>query len=167
MISHRQIMINMAEAVRDSADVLTYCVNRFGRGLAIHVGAYADQIPGDEDSPFLWIFASGESETVAKDETLAVSCIVGGCPLGPDGEKVVNTMITERTDEANGLVVNGANKTVEDLRDIILGVIRDAKCGARIVNFTRSENDLAHQPLEWAAFEVEVQLDISLEDKGE
>lgn len=167
MISHRQVMLNMGTAVRDSEAVLDYCVAHFSRGLAIHVGAYADQIPGEEDSPVLWVFASGETETVATDETFAVSFVVGGCPLGPDGEKVVNTVITERTDEANGLVVNGANKIVEDLRDIILGVIRDAKCGGRIVNFTRSENDLAHQPFEWAAFEVEIQVDVSLEDKGE
>ena len=167
MISHRQIMTNMGQSVRDSASVLEYCIANFSRGLAIHVGAYADQIPGEEDSPFLWIFADGESETVATDETFAVSFVVGGCPLGPNGEKVINNVLTERSQEANGLVVNGANKIVEDLRDIILGVIRDAKCGGRIVNFTRSENDLAHQPLEWAAFEVEIQLDISLDEKGE
>lgn len=167
MISHRQIMINMGTAVRDSQAVLDYCVANFSRGLDIHVGAYADQFPGEEDSPVLLILSDGESETVATDETFAVSFIVGGCPLGPNGEKVVNNVLTERTNAANGLVVNGANKVIEDLRDIILGVIRDAKCGARIVNFTRSENDLAHQPFEWAAFAVEVQHDISLEDKGE
>lgn len=167
MISHRQIMINFGKAVCDSPAVLNYCTVHFARGLAIHVGAYADQIPGEEDSPFLWIFADGESATVGTDENFTVSFIVGACPLGDQGEKVVNDMLTVRTKDANGLVVNGANKIVEDLRDIILGVIRDAKCGGRIVNFTRSENDLAHQPLEWAAFEVEIQIDISLDEKGE
>ena len=167
MISHRQIMIDMGMVVRDSQAVRDYCVAHFSRGLAIHVGAYADQIPGEGDSPFLWIFADGESETVGTDETFAVSFVAGGCPLGPDGERVVNNVLTERSPEANGLVVNGANKTVEDLRDIILGVIRDARCGARVSRFTRSENDLAHLPLEWAAFEVELVADISLEEKGE
>lgn len=166
MISHRQIMINMATAVRDSQAVLDYCTSNFSRGLNIHVGAYADQIPSEEDSPFLWIFTEGDNETVAKDETLTVSFFVAGCPLGSTGEKVINNTITQRTASTNGLVVNGANKIIEDLRDIILSVIRNAKSGGRVVNFTRSENDLAHQPLEWAAFDVDIQLDISLEETG-
>lgn len=41
MISHRQIMNNAAIAVRDSADVLSYCQENFGRGIDINVGAYA------------------------------------------------------------------------------------------------------------------------------
>lgn len=55
MTFHRQIMTNAAEAVADSAEVLDFCVEHFGRGLDINVGAYAQCIPTEDDSPFLWI----------------------------------------------------------------------------------------------------------------
>ena len=166
IVSHRQIMLNLALAIRDSKEVLDYCISNFSRGLDIHVGAYADQIPTEDDSPVLWIFADGDSESVATDEKFSVSAIVAGCPLGPDGEKVINNLLTKRSQLSNGLVVNGANQIIEDLRDIILSVARNSCCGARIVNFTRSESDFAHQPLEWAAFKIEFQFDITLEDIG-
>lgn len=41
MTFHRQIMNNAATAVADSADVLSYCQQNFGRGIDINVGAYA------------------------------------------------------------------------------------------------------------------------------
>ena len=48
MISHRQIMNNAATAVCESVDVLNYCVQHFGRGLDVHVGAYAAAVPGQK-----------------------------------------------------------------------------------------------------------------------
>lgn len=167
MTSHRQLMLNLAQAVRDSAAVRDFAVSNFSRGLAIHVGAYAHNELTEDDSPFLWIFADGDSESIDTDETFTVSCIVGGCPVGTDGEKVIVTEVTPRTATQNGLTVNGANKIVEDLRDLVLSTVRDATIGARVSRFTRSENDLAHQPLEWAAFQVDLTYDVSLEDKGE
>ena len=37
----------------------------------------------------------------------------------------------------------------------ILGVIRNAKAGARVMRIRRQETDMAHFPLEWAEFFVE------------
>lgn len=166
MIAHHQILKNLAEAVAGSAAVLEYCKNNFGRGLAVKVGAYADQIPDADEAPFLWIFSEGQNTSIAKDEHFVATFIVGACPKSPSDERVVQTRIAERTDDANGLVVSGGGAQVEDLRDLILGIVRAAKPGARVANFTRSENNLSHQPLEWAVFEVELVLDISLDEIG-
>lgn len=143
-------MTRIGEAVRDSADVLAYCLEHFGRGLAVHVGAYPCGVPGEEDSPFLWIQPKDENNEVNEDQTFTVRLVVGGCVKGPDGESVINNVITERTKTANGLVVNGGNLIVEDLRDIVLRVVRDAKVGAIVAKIRRDENDISHFPLEWA-----------------
>ena len=153
MISHRSVMAAAGAAVRDSADVLNYCLQHFGRGLAVHVGAYAQGVPGIEDSPFLWIIPQEENEAVNEDQVFTVRMTVGGAVKGESGEKVITNVVTPRTDAANGLTVNGGNKIVEDLRDIIIGVVRNAKAGARAIR--REENDIAHFPLEWASIFVE------------
>lgn len=155
MISHRQIMNNAATAVRDSTDVLDYCKNNFGRGIDINVGAYAQGIPSAEDSPFLWIQPKEQNEAVNQDETFTVRFTVGGCVKGESGEKVIMNRITPRTSDQNGLTLNGGNAIVENLRDIIMEVVRNAKAGARVVAMRRVENDIAHFPLEWAEFFVD------------
>ena len=155
MISHRSVMTAAGRAVCESAEVLNYCLANFGRGLAVHIGAYAKGIPGIEDTPFLWIIPQDENEAVNEDEVFTVRMTLGAAVLGPDGEKVITNEVIRRTDTSNGLVVNGGNAIVEDLRDIIIGVIRNAKAGARIRAIRREENDISHFPLEWATIFVE------------
>lgn len=155
MTSHRLIMNNAATTVRDSAEVLEYCKKNFGRGIDINVGAYAQGIPSAEDSPFLWIQPKEENEAVNQDETFTVRFTVGGCVKGEGGEKVIVNRVTQRTSQQNGLTLNGGNAVVENLRDIIMQVVRNAKAGARVVAMRRVENDIAHFPLEWAEFFVD------------
>ena len=155
MISHRSVMAAAGAAVRDSEAVLYYCIAHFGRGLAVHVGAYAQGIPGISDAPFLWIIPQEENEAVNEDEVFTVRMTVGGAVKGSGGEKVITNVVTPRTAEANGLTVNGGNAIVEDLRDIIIGVVRNAKAGARVRAIRREENDIAHFPLEWATIFIE------------
>ena len=156
MISHRQILVNLATAIKDSAAVAAYCIEHFGRGLAINVGAYASGIPNENASPFLWIHAADEeNESVASDETFTVRLVVAGCVRGADGERYIENTVAERTATANGLVVNGGNKVVEDLRDILIGIVRDCGAGAFPVKIRREENDISHAPLEWAVIYVE------------
>ena len=155
MISHRSVMAAAGRAVCESAEVLNYCLANFGRGLAVHVGAYAKGIPCIQDTPFLWIIPQDENEAVNEDEVFTVRMTLGATVLGPDGEKVITNEVIRRTDTSNGFVVNGANAIVEDLRDIIIGVIRNAKAGARIRAIRREENDISHFPLEWATIFVE------------
>lgn len=147
-------MNNAATAVRDSAEVLAFCKENFGRGLDINVGAYAQGIPDVKDTPFLWIQPKEENEAVNQDSVFSVRMTVGGCVLGEDGEKVITNRVTERTENQNGLTLNGGNAKVEELRDIIMRVVRNAKAGARVVSMRRIENDIAHFPLEWAEFFV-------------
>ena len=103
MISHRQIMNNAATAVCNSADVLNYCVQHFGRGLDVHVGAYAQGRPGEKSSPFLWITPIEENEALKEDDLFSVMFCVGGLVKGENGEKVIENVVTPRTASANGL----------------------------------------------------------------
>lgn len=155
MISHRSVMAAAGAAVRDSEAVLEYCLQHFGKGLAVHVGAYEQCVPNTKEAPFLWIIPQEENEEINEDKIFTVMMAVGGLVTGPNGEKVITNVITPRTDAANGLTVNGGNAIVEDLRDIIIGVVRNAKAGARVRAIRREENDIAHFPLEWATIFIE------------
>lgn len=149
-------MTNLAEAIRDSAAVAEYCRLHFGRALAINVGAYASGIPDESASPFLWIHAAdAENESVGSEDNFTVRLVVAGCVNGADGERYIENVVTERTETANGLTINGGNLVVENLRDIIIGIVRNAAAGAYPVRIRREENDISHVPLEWAVIYVE------------
>lgn len=155
MISHRQIMNNAATAVCESVDVLNYCVQHFGRGIDVHVGAYAAAVPGEKQSPFLWITPVEENEAIKDDDLFSVRFVVAGLVKGENGEKVIENVVAARTASANGLTLNGGNAIVEDLRDIIMRIVRNAHAGAIVNRIRREENDISHFPLEWAVFYVE------------
>lgn len=155
-------MVNAAKTILSSEEVLSYCIAHFGRGLDINVGAYAQGIPSEADSPFLWIQPKDENEAVNSDSVFSVRFTVGGCVKGPEGEKILADVVAERSDRSNGLVVNGGNAIVEGLRDLVMKVVRDAKAGSRVVAMRRVENDISHFPLEWAEFFVDYVEDVSL-----
>lgn len=156
MISHRSIMTKLAEAIQASKDVAAYCFKHFGQALAINVGAYANGIPNENDSPFLWIHAADdENEQVGSEDSFTVRIVVAGCVKGADGERYIENVVVPRSADVNGLVINGGNVIVEDLRDIIIGIVREAKAGAYPVRIRREENDISHAPLEWAVMYVE------------
>lgn len=156
MTAHRQIMVNMGAAVRDSEAVLNFAVGNFGRGVAVNVGAYAAGIPSENDTPFLWLFAEAlDNEVVNADETFTVHGVVGCCVRGADGQKKIADTVTERTAAANGLTVNGGNAIVEELRDLILAAILGEGVGAIPERVRQVENDVSHFPLEWAEFEID------------
>ena len=156
MISHRQILINVAQAIRADAEVAAYCVQHFGRGLAINVGAYANSIPDENDSPFLWIRpADEENEAIGSEDSFVVRMVVAGCVKGADGEQYLEHVVAPRTESANGLTINGGDKIVEDLRDMIIAVVREAKAGMYPVRVRRDENDVSFFPLAWAAFTID------------
>lgn len=155
MTSHRQIMNAAATAVCDAESVRMFCVEHFGRGLDVHVGAYAAAIPGEKDSPFLWITPVEENEAVKEDDLFSVRFVVGGCVRGTGGEKVIENVVIERTATENGLTLNGGSAVIEDLRDICMYVVRNAHAGAIVNRIRREENDIEHFPLSWAVFYVE------------
>lgn len=148
-------MNGVARAICESQDVLDYCIGHFGRGLAVHVGAYAQGLPGVEDAPFLWISPKEENEAVNQDEVFTVRMVLGGVVEGTQGERVITNTVYERTVAQNGLTLNGGNEIVEDLRDLMIPIVRNAKAGARVRAIRREENDIAHFPLEWAVIYVE------------
>lgn len=148
-------MNNLATAIANSASVLEYCIANFSRGLAVHVGAYAQAIPSENDSPFCWISATDENEAIKEDDLFTVRVVIGGLVKGAGGEKVITNIVTPRTATANGLTLNGGNAIVENLRDLILTVARNAAAGAIVNRIRREENDIAHFPLEWATFFIE------------
>jgi hypothetical protein len=153
MNTHRQIMVAMGEAVRDSEAVRAYCVDNFGRGLAVHICAYAAAIPGEGDAPFLWIYPEPiDDELKNADKTFAVHCIVGCCVKGKNGEKKIAETVTPRTATANGLTISGAGDTVDALRALCIAAIRAKQCGAIQTRVAQTEADISHLPLEWAEF---------------
>lgn len=155
MTSHRTIMNNAATAVCNSDAVRDYCVQNFGRGLAVHVGAYAQAVPGEKDAPFLWIMPEDENEAIKEDDLFSVRFVVGGLVKGNSGEKVIENVVAARTASANGLTLNGGNAIVEGLRDLVMAKVRNAQAGAIVNRIRREENDISHFPLEWAVFYVE------------
>ena len=157
-------MNNVATAIAESEAVREFCIENFGRGLAVHVGAYAAAVPGERETPFCWITPQEENEATKEDDVFTVRIVIGGLVKGPSGEKVITNVVIERTDEANGLTLNGGNAIVEELRDIILVIVRNAKAGAIVNRIRREENDIAHFPLEWATFYVEYLEPDSLSD---
>ena len=68
---------------------------------------------------------------------------------------MIENIVAPRTASANGLTLNGGNAIVEDLRDIVMRIVRNANAGAIVNRIRREENDIAHFPLEWAVFYVE------------
>lgn len=83
---------------------------------------------------------------------------------GADGSLVAVSRLRDRTSSQNGLAVNGSNSTIEQLRDLVARVVRDARAGARVVALRREENDMGHFPLEWATFYVDYFEEESLSD---
>lgn len=153
MNTHRQIMVAMGEGVRDSEAVRAFCVDNFGRGLAVHICAYAAAIPGESDAPFLWLFPEPiDDELKNADKTFTVHGIVGCCVKGENGEKKIVETVTERTATANGLTISGAGDTVDALRSLVIDAIRAKKCGAIQTAIRQTEADISHLPLEWAEF---------------
>ena len=155
MTSHREILNAAATAVCNSEAVRLFCVEHFGRGLDVHVGAYAAAVPGEKDAPFLWIVPVDENEAIKDDDLFSVRFIVAGLVTGANGEKVIENIVTKRTATTNGLTLNGGNAIVEELRDICMYVVRNAGAGAIVNRIRREENDISHFPLEWATFFVE------------
>lgn len=164
MTAHRQILNNVATAIAESEAVRDFCVTNFGRGLAVHVGAYAAAVPGEKEAPFCWITPEEENEATKEDDLFTMRVVIGGLVKGSGGEKVITNVVTERTDTANGLTLNGGNAIVEELRDIILVIVRNANAGAIVNRIRREENDISHFPLEWALFHVEYLEPDSLSD---
>lgn len=155
MTAHRAILNALATKIAESTDVRDYCITHFGRGLAVHVGAYAAAVPDEKEAPFCWITPKDENEATKDDDLFTVRVVIGGLVRGAGGEKVITNVVTERTETQNGLTLNGGNAIVEDLRDLILVIARNANAGAIVNRIRREENDIAHFPLEWATFYVE------------
>ena len=153
MIDHMQTMTRMGAAVRDSASVCAFCVENFGRGLEVRVCAYASAIPGEAEAPFLWLFPEPvDDELKNADKTFAVHGIVGCCVKGANGEKKIVETVTPRTASANGLVISGADGTVDELRALVIDTIRATQCGSIQTAIRQTEADISHFPLEWAEF---------------
>lgn len=161
MNSHRQIMIAAATAIKNDTAIQAAAIQQFGRGLKIIVGAYpalADElggIPTEDEAPFLWLYADGTNEIVKSDEGFTMYGVVAACPKSANGDPVISTVVAERTAAANGLVINGGNKIVEEFRDTVMAKIREAGAGAIVSKMTKTESDMSHFPMEWAEFTVE------------
>ena len=156
MTKHNDIMLALGEAIRTNADIAAFCAEHFGRALDIHIGAYANGIPDEKDSPFCWICANeDENESVAADATFTVRVVVAGCVKGADGESYIETRTHERTATENGLVADGGGSVIEDLRDSVCRICATALVGAIPSAIRREEQPISHLPLDWAVIYVD------------
>ena len=103
-----------------------------------------------------------ENEAIKDDDLFEVRFIVAGLVKGASGEKVIENVVAPRSATTNGLTLNGGNAIVEALRDLCMGVVRNAGAGAIVNRIRREENDISHFPLEWATFYVEYLEPVSL-----
>lgn len=157
-------MLAAANAVANSEDVQTFCVEHFGRGLQVVVNSYAADIPSEKIAPYLWIYADGDTEVVKGDSIFTLGMELGANLRGNEGERFIKSVVAARTATTNGVLVCGEYLLMESLADIVQGVIRNAKAGAIVNRITRTANNSAHQPLEWANFTVEYLLPTALGD---
>ena len=149
MIGHEYIKQQVAFAIANSAETKDFCIREFGRGLQVIVNAYgAKGWPGEEESPFVFLFSDGENESGNVDEeTFEIVCVVGAASA-TDGTDCVTEAV--RTDEQNGLVINGMAEKIEVLRGIVEDIVRAGDFGAVFDTATRTESSVLDWPLEWA-----------------
>lgn len=149
MTTHAQIKINAADAIAQSEDVRAFCVEHFGRGALVIVDWYgAEGAPGVKESPYVFLYSSGESETGHVDEeTFEFSIEIGGVASRHPSREAQGV----RTESANGLVVNGCAALLEELRGIIVDILKSGAFGASLRSVAFDESSTVGFPLEWCA----------------
>lgn len=149
MSPHETIKLNVAEAIANSEAVREFCVEHFGRGLAVIVNSFgAEGSPGEREAPFCWIYSDGTNEIGFVDEqTFEFVIVVGALD---DQAAPTRRVYAARTATANGIQVNGIAGEVEALRELVYAVVNQCGPGAILRTATRTEAGVADYPLEWA-----------------
>ena len=149
MSPHEDIKLAVARAIANSEEIRAYCVENFGRGLAVIVNVYgAEGHPGEKEAPFCWLYSDGTNDSgFVDEETFEIVCVVGAVDPSPAPSRNV---LAERTATRNGLQVAGIAAQVEALRELIYNVVNSGSYGAIFRTATRTEADVADYPLEWA-----------------
>ena len=153
MIGHEYIKQQVAFAIANSTEIRDFCIREFGRGLQVIVNAYgAKGWPGEEESPFAFLYSDGENESGnVAEETFEIVCVIGAASA-TDGTDCVTE--APRTNEQNGLVINGMAEKIEALRGIVEEIVRAGDFGAVLDTTTRTESAVLDWPLEWATLRL-------------
>lgn len=151
MILHSDIKEAVANALADDTEIRDYCIGVWGRGALVIVDAYgAAGTPSEEESPYIFLYSSGESSTGEVDEeTFTMSVEVGGA-----FDTLREETRRERTATQNGLKVAGCLRQLEELREKVIGIIKRGAYGPAVREVVKVESSVANWPLEWAACEV-------------
>lgn len=155
MRTHAEIKAAVARALADSEDIRSYCVREFGRGALVIVDWYgAEGAPGEAETPYIFLYSTGENTTGhVGEETFEFSVEIGAVANGINAP--VREEEVQRTAEANGLTLNGCAAKIEALRSIIIGIIKTGVFGAALRTVTISESSTLSYPLEWASIRCE------------
>lgn len=155
MTSHASIKAAVAEAIRASEDVRAFCVEHFGRGALVIVDWFgAEGAPGEREAPYVFLYSTGENQTGQVDEeTFEFSIEIGGVAAGMVGPP--RTVSSARTATENGMVVNGCAAELEELRTIVVGILKSGAFGASLRSVTLSESSVITYPLEWSSIRCE------------
>lgn len=151
---HEQLKVNLATAIADDATLCAYVKEQFGAMPLVIVNRYGAQgVPGEKEAPFIYIF-SEEAENEAGDvdeETFSVGVVFGAVDSGPCVRKFVKRL---RSDDAAGIEVYGVLDKVEAVREMIFRIVQTSRHGAIFRTVTRTEENVADYPLEWAKLAI-------------
>ena len=152
-VTHAQIKRNVAEAFAASEEVRAFCVEHFGRGALVIVDWFgSDGAPGVNQAPYILLYSTGDNQTGHVDEeTFEFSIEIGGVASRFPSREEQDT----RTATANGLVVNGCAALLEELRGILVGILKSGGFGASLRSVTFDESSTVSFPLEWCSISCE------------
>ena len=146
IVTHASIKESVARAFASSKDVASFCVQNFGQPALVIVDWFgAEGAPSEREAPYIFLYSTGENMTGHVDEEtfefyIEIGAVASARPV--------------RTSQ-NGLVVNGCAAIMEELRAILVGILKDGAFGASLRSVTFAESSTMSYPLEWSSIRCE------------
>lgn len=144
-----------AEAVRDDAAVLAYCILHFGKGLQVQIDDDGEDPITSEKTPYFCLHAvtGSDDSPVSEGSDIKLRVEVG---TQPSGDAPYYSDTTDRTAAANGLRVYGAGEKAVDLLDLCMTAIRAVNISASdmMVTSTIEADGILMFPLQIASSSI-------------
>ena len=116
-----------SEAIRDAADVLSFCTTNYNKGLRIQIDDDSEKMLGSNDSPYCLLMPVPGSDNSPVSEASAINIRI---EVGVVSDSEAPTQTTGRTALANGLYKLGNGEKAIDLLDKILTVVKGVEIDA-------------------------------------
>ena len=153
IVTHASIKESVARAFASSKVVASFCVQNFGRPALVIVDWFgAEGAPSEREAPYIFLYSTGENTTGHVDEETFEFYVEIGAVASA---RPVRTSQSARTASENGLVVNGCAALMEELRAILVGILKAGAFGASLRSVTFAESSTMSYPLEWSSIRCE------------